>query len=479
MSRECCPPRGIPDAVIQSVKNNTSFLSLLSSYGIEAAKKGKSSFAICPFHRIDGHPEKTPSLSIEPSSNLYHCFSCNARGNVIQFVMDMEKVTFPEAVDKLLALKGAGIRKVEREACPACTEPGRSEPAERAIAATRAAMSEEQRQTILAEILRRSVDDLRNSDGGRRYLESRGLDPLQLLQSFTFGFWNGKTFDKLESGERKKLASIGLVNGNRALFENCIVFPLIKEGRIATMYGRKTVENGTTEGRHYLLPHRREGLYLPKQGLNAQRPAIITESIIDGLSLFAAGVTNVLPLLGVNGFLPDHLAYLKEQCFPQIFIALNGDEAGNRAAAALKQQLADNGLQSGIIELPQSKDINDMLREMGASRLKAWFEEATGQKSAVSSQQEKPTVSEDDRGVLYVLCEDREYRVQGLALVGMERLRANIKLLPSQRQEHVLRGYARPVLGQSAGALHRTGSGNAQDRNADNLPRRQRSYHGA
>jgi len=87
------PRRGIPDAVIASVKNNTSFPALLRQYGIQTTKKGKSLFATCPFHEIDGHPENTASLSIDPTLNLYHCFSCNAKGNVIQFVMEIEKVT--------------------------------------------------------------------------------------------------------------------------------------------------------------------------------------------------------------------------------------------------------------------------------------------------------------------------------------------------------------------------------------------------
>ena len=104
----------VPDAIITSVKNNTSFLSLLSQYGIASTKKGKSLFATCPFHTIDGHAENTASLSIDPVTNLYHCFSCNARGNVIQFVMEMDKVTFPEAVDKLLAVKGSKLEKAAK-----------------------------------------------------------------------------------------------------------------------------------------------------------------------------------------------------------------------------------------------------------------------------------------------------------------------------------------------------------------------------
>ncbi len=404
----------VSDAVIASVKNNTSFLSLLRQYGIETTKKGKSLFATCPFHTIDGHPENTASLSIDPVTNLYHCFSCNARGNVIQFVMEMDKVTFPEAVDKLLAVKGNG-RKT--------TEAAKGKTAD---AAPPPPLTEEERQTILREVVTNTTDALRNSRVGREYLEGRGLDPLSLLEAYTFGFWNGTLFDKLAGGEKKKLSTLGLYNGSpHALFENCIIFPLEKAKRIVTIYGRKAAaSNGTPEGRHYLLPCKREGLFLPRNGLNPQRPVIITESIIDGLSLFAAGITNVLPLLGVNGFLPDHLEYLKTQHFPLIHIALNGDEAGNKAAAQLRQNLVAQQLPSEIVTLPEGKDINDMLREMGPGKLKEWFEERTGVKGNSS---DKPTVWEDEVGDTFLTIEDREYRIRGLSPFGMDRLKVNVK----------------------------------------------------
>lgn len=409
----------IPDTIIASVKENSSFLTLLRDYGIEAVKKGKSCFCICPFHAVDGHPENTPSLSIDTGNNLYHCFSCNARGNVIQFVMEMEHITFPEAVEKLLAIKPAqNNHRVQKN----------SEP----VAATVVAvlLSEDERQAILREVVKRSVADLRSSEGGRKYLESRGLDPLKLLESYTFGYVSGTAYSNLAAPEMEKLEAVGLVIGRGCLFENCIIFPLNKDGRIATVYGRKAAEMGNgPDGRHYLLPCKREGLFLPDAGLNPRRPVVITESIIDGLSLFTAGVTNVLPLLGVNGFLPDHLEYLKRNSFSEVIIALNGDDAGNKAAAQLKQNLAAQGILSKIIELPTGKDINNMLQEMGQNQLKAWFgERITPQGSDQPPVECPPTVSEDENGTIFVLFDDREYRLQGLALFGMDRLRANIKV---------------------------------------------------
>jgi len=125
----------------------------------------------------------------------------------------------------------------------------------------------------------------------------------------------------------------------------------------------------------------------------------------------------------VNGFLSDHLEYLKRQSFPKIFIALNGDEAGNRAAAKLKQNLANEKLPAEILTLPDGKDINEMLQEVGAGKLHEWFSERIGVKDEA-----KPTVWEDDTGNLFVLIDDREYRVRGLSSGGMDRLKVNLKV---------------------------------------------------
>ena len=158
----------VPDEIIQSLKVNTSMLTLAGKYGLEPKKKGtKGYMAICPFHQVDGRPESQPSLSISPEKNVYHCFSCNAGGDPIRFVMDFEKKTLPEAVDVLLAMK------------PHPTKPddggraakGKTQPAQ---------MSEAERSSTLAEVMRNSTEMLRNNKIGREYLENRGLDHLTL-----------------------------------------------------------------------------------------------------------------------------------------------------------------------------------------------------------------------------------------------------------------------------------------------------------
>lgn len=425
-------PQPIPNSVIASVKANTPFLALLRGYGLAPERKGKSYFVTCPFHDVDGHPENSASLSVDPDKNLYHCFSCDAKGNVIQFVQAMDKVDFRGAVRKLLAVKPPAEQP---EPQPALRLGSGQAAKEKQTPAPVAALGDEERQTILAEVMTATTECLRNSKSGRQYLEKRGLDPLTLLESYAVGYWDSALYGKLAAGERKKLVAVGLLSDSgRALFEGCVVLPLQREGRIVGMYGRKASAEpsanggsgrpfGGAQGRHYMLPGKREGLYLPRTGLNPQRPVIITESIIDALSSFTAGVRNVLPLLGVNGFLPDHLAYLKEQRFPMVYIALNGDEAGNKAAAQLKQNLTTEGIAAQVLQLPEGKDLNQMLVELGPGKLTEWLTQRTTQ----SHSGPRPTVWEDEAGDTFVTIEEREYRIRGLTTVGLERLKVNVK----------------------------------------------------
>ncbi len=253
----------IPESVIESVKSRSSLLSLLTQYNLAATKKGNSHFATCPFHDVDGHEEKTPSLSIDPEKNLYHCFSCDAKGNVIQFVQAMEKITFPDAVNKLLAITG--------DTSPMPTmAPIEQQPT----------IPDSTRNETLSAFVAKACEELRNSKPGREYLEKRGLPVLELLNSFTIGFCSPNLFENLIGSEKEKLESVGLLKNGRLLFENCVIFPLYKYDKITTIYGRRIDDRGT----HYMLPCERSGLYLPKQGLNPQKTIIITECIIDSLS---------------------------------------------------------------------------------------------------------------------------------------------------------------------------------------------------
>jgi DNA primase catalytic core len=401
-------PTLVPERVIGSVKENTSILSVLKERDITVTRKGSSFFAVCPFH--SNGAEKNPSLSIDTQKNLYHCFSCEASGNVIQLVQQLDGIGFRESIDKLLAIKEPKVSE-RRSLCSAQEPPLQ--------------LSFEERQTILKQVMEDAKAALRNSTKGRQYLESRGLDPLELLKHYDIGYWNGQ-YNKLNAVDKTRLEAVGLITDNRMLFKDCIIFPLKKNGVIMSIYGRKAGGDG-----HYMLPVKREGLFIPSSGLDAREPVILTESVIDSLSLFAAGIKNVLPLLGVNGFLPDHLDYLKSNSFPCIYIALNNDEAGNRAAEQLKENLTKEGFCVKMIITTSNTDINEEFIEMGANKLR----EKVLSQMTENKQQSLFTVWEGEEEGLYFTGSEREYRTLGLSTFGMDKLRVNIKVY-KQNNKH-------------------------------------------
>src|SRR3990170_7313507 len=93
---------------IEAVKRSHDLMTVVSSYGVSLKKKGSNYVGLCPFHK-----EKTPSFTVNPKTNLYHCFGCNAGGDVISFICKMDNISFREAVEKLNRHSPAGNRKAK------------------------------------------------------------------------------------------------------------------------------------------------------------------------------------------------------------------------------------------------------------------------------------------------------------------------------------------------------------------------------
>jgi len=276
-------------------------------------------------------------------------------------------------------------------------------------------LSVEQRNRILEEVLSTCTESLRNNQEARTFFESRSLDPLELLQSYEFGYWNGTTFSNLADPERDKLAAIGLLNAVGAIFENSLIFPLRKNKQIVQVFGQ-SIQTQTCK----MLPIARQGLFLPNAGLDPQRPVIITESIIDALSLFQAGIRNVLPAIGTNGILQDHYLFLKRMAFPKIHIAFPETDHGQRAATQLKSFLKSQSFDSDILHLERGQTINGMLCEMGAASLKNFFRERIAAEDIEASLRKE--------GEFYIAeIGSRTYRVHGLSAEGQDSLRVNIR----------------------------------------------------
>ena len=169
------------------------------------------------------------------------------------------------------------------------------------------------------------------------------------------------------------------------------------------------------------LPGKRRGI-VNRQAAASSEEIILTESIIDALSLYQNGFPNVIPLYGTNGLTEDHLALFQEYRPKKIHLCLNNDEPGKQATVKITEALKTLGFTVGVIQIPDYNDLNDFFK---AGKT---FDDFT--KLLIESENSALTpgctVSETEIGLL-ITCQDRQYRIRGISLHNLERLRINIR----------------------------------------------------
>jgi DNA primase len=353
------------------IKATTDIVRVIASYGIELKKAGRDYVGLCPFH--DDHH---PSLRVTPAKGLFRCPSCKATGNVIQFVARKEGIGEREAAVKLLtAIPGVHTAG----ACAQPPVPANGTPA----------LTEERTQLLLERALAVYQKRFAEQPEGRAYLESRGLGDAGLWERHGIGYSNGKLPTLLPKDERVRaeLTALGLLlPDGRERFAGCVVFPIRDaEGRLTTIYGRRCVPaasgGGSATGhaakgnRHCLLPGRPTGLW-NAAALKTHAHVILVESVLDGLSVEAAGSANVLAVQGTNGLSAADVQTLRDYGVQRITLLLDGDPAGREATAKMKTALSSfscNGL-----SLPDGEDPNSYLQKHGPNGLAALLAQGHG-----------------------------------------------------------------------------------------------------
>jgi len=339
------------------VKSRVDIVVLFSHFGVNLTAKGKGFVAKCPWHE-----DSTPSLSVDRDKGLYHCFGCGESGDVFALVEKMKGVGFREALAFLkahvgqLPPKGRATRSVGQE-----TEPA---PAEAAGA------TEEHPEITLTVVTEHYHKRFCETAQARSYLEGRGIKSPELMRRFKIGFADGSIFSMVSNGQKGKLKGLGiLTEAGRELFAGSLTFPITDEaGHSVGLYGR-SIDDGSRL-KHRYLPGRHQGVF-NRRASKAFSEIILTESIIDALSLIALGLENVQACYGVNGFTEEHLQTLLEDRVRTVIVAFDNDEPGRKASEALAPRLVAEGFSVKRIS-PAAKDWNeDLLAGVEASAIKA------------------------------------------------------------------------------------------------------------
>ena len=346
--------------IIDEIKSGMNVADLIRRRGIELKSHGKDLIGLCPFHN-----DRKPSLVVTPSKNLWHCLgACQEGGDVIAWVMKIERVSFRHAVELLrrddVALSKAGAKIMRSRA----TIPKAPLPVS----------SDADDQTLLNQAIDFYHRTLKESPLALAYLKERRIDHPEAVDQFKLGFANRTLCyglpdagRKLGAKIREQLIRIGLFTPiNRELFNGSLVIPIIDEtGNVTEVYGRKV--------RHDLKPGTIDHLYLPgphkgvwnRPAFAAAKEVILCEALIDALTFWCAGYRNVTAAYGVGGFTADHLEAFKTCGIEKVLIAYDRDAAGDQAAVKLSAKLLAEGFDCHRVEFPQETDANAYAQSVG------------------------------------------------------------------------------------------------------------------
>jgi DNA primase len=348
----------IPEDEVERLKREVSVQRLAEARGIKLTRHGANLLGKCPFH-----DDKTPSLVITPAKNLWNCLgACNTGGSCIDWVMRANGVSFRHAVELLRADHLPLARPVLESRRAALPKVGTVRKLPPPVA------READDRVLLMQVADYYTETLKQSPEAMKYLSSRGLTSPEMIDRFKLGFANRTLGLRLPAKNRAagaemrgRLQQLGVMReSGHEHFNGSVVIPVFNgSGEIVEMYGRKITPNlreGTPD--HLYLPGAHRGVW-NEEAFSASKEIVLCESLIDALSFWNAGIRNVTASYGVNGFTADHREALNKHCTERVYIAYDRDEAGDKAAAALAQELMSMGIECFRVQFPKGMDANE------------------------------------------------------------------------------------------------------------------------
>ena len=360
------------DEIIEEVRQNNDIVDIISQY-VHLTRKGKNYFGLCPFHS-----EKSPSFSVSPDRQIFHCFGCGVGGNVYTFLMKIEGITFKEALEQLAERANIQLPKLENNADTAKEE----------LKAKVYKVNE-----FTAEFYHQNLYKP-TSKIGQEYVKKRKMNK-ETLEAYRIGF-SGK-FDELYKalkaqgfGEKEILES-GLVNKNDNgtyidRYRNRLMFPICDvRGKVIAFGGRilddskikdpkfpqpkyiNSPENVVySKGRHLF------GLNVAKK--DSAKKLLIVEGYMDVISLHQRGVTNVVGALGTA--LTEQQGWLLRKSTEQVILGFDADGAGQTAIARSMEILQKMGCDMRVLQIEGAKDPDEYIVKFGEGRFRLAMDNA-------------------------------------------------------------------------------------------------------
>ncbi len=345
----------------EEVLEKIDIVEIVSEY-VKLKKSGKSYKALCPFH-----PEKTPSFFVHPEKQIFHCFGCGIGGNAIKFLMNIEKISFYEAL-KILAQK-VGIEISKRENIKESAEKKRIFKANEYAANL-------YNKTLFSPYGKRALE----------YLYQRALSD-EHINKFCLGFAPSNNFllNKIEEEKLNKedfiLASLLDEEGKEDTFKNRIIFPIYNMKEEIIGFGGRTLDDEVMPKylniRENIIFNKSASLYginWAKESIKSKGFVVLTEGYFDVLKTHIYGYTNSVAPMG-TAITELHLNILKKLT-DRILLLFDGDDAGIRACMRNLENILKNGFETKICMLPSGFDPDKFIDEYGYESLNNFLSKA-------------------------------------------------------------------------------------------------------
>ena len=356
--------KSIPDSIIEEIRARADIYEVVSEY-VPLKKAGKNYKGLCPFHT-----EKSPSFSVSPEKQIYHCFGCGAGGNVFKFLMEKEDLPFIDTVKRLAqryqvlipeSSYNGGASHNEREALLNCN-------------------------TLTAQYFASQLKNPQAGKTAREYLVSRGFDD-KMIEDYQIGWapsgWRN-LLGHLESQvkcSRDTLTKYGLVSKKDAAdtkdkkdayydrFRERLIFPIQDTRGNIIAFGGRVVGDGepkylnSPETQVYKKGQHLFGLNKAKEAIRREDQALIVEGYFDQIRAWENGVQNIVATCGTA--LTAQQALLLKPLSTKVTLVFDADPAGHAAAERGFEILQEHGLSVFVAVLPEGHDPDSLIQEQG------------------------------------------------------------------------------------------------------------------
>ena len=352
------------DEILEEVKDTNDIVEVISQY-VHLKRSGRNYFGLCPFHN-----EKSPSFSVSPDKQIFHCFGCGVGGNVITFISKIEGIGFKEAIETLADRANIKLPTIENNL------DSKKEELKSKVYKVNAFSAEYYHKRLYQK----------ESKIGQEYIKKRKLNN-ETLEIYKIGF--SGNFDELYNelkkqgfGEEEILES-GLVNKNDKgmyidRYRNRIMIPIFDErGRVIAFGGRvlddskpkyiNSPENIVyTKGRHLF------GLNVAKKG--DTKKLLIVEGYMDAISLHQRGITNVVASLGTA--LTQSQGWLLRKNAEQVILGFDSDGAGQTAIIRAMEVMQNMGCDMRVLQMTGAKDPDEYVIKYGSANFQKLMDNA-------------------------------------------------------------------------------------------------------